>query len=67
LFMKRDGRAETGVSIMLPLFEFVCEVWETGCGRAKGFGGPDAPAESRAEADGEGGGSTTPDEWESEF
>lgn len=62
MFMKREGRAETGVSIMVPLFELVCDVWETGWGRAKGFGGPDAPAESRAEADGEGGGRTMPEE-----
>lgn len=36
-----------------------------GIGRAKGFGGPLAPAERRAEAEGEGGGSTTPLECES--
>jgi hypothetical protein len=36
-----------------------------GGGRAKGFGGPVAPAESRVEADGDGGGRTTPDECES--
>lgn len=35
--------------------------WEVGGGgRAKGFGGPDTPAERRAEADGEGGGRTIP-------
>lgn len=67
MFMKRDGRADTGVSIMFPLFEFVCEVCDTGWGRAKGFGGPDAPAERRAEADGDGGGRTTPEACESEF
>lgn len=40
--------------------------WEwDGGGRAKGFGGPVAPAESSDVADGDGGGSTTPDEWES--
>jgi hypothetical protein len=65
--MKRDGKADTGVSIKFPLFEFVCEVWETGCGRAKGLGGPEAPAERRAEAEGEGGGRTTPEECESEL
>jgi hypothetical protein len=65
--MKRLGSAETGVSIMFPLLEFVCEVWETGCGRAKGLGGPEAPAERRAEAEGDGGGRTTPEEWESEL
>lgn len=36
-----------------------------GAGRAKGFGGPVAPADNRVvAADGEGGGSTMPDEWE---
>lgn len=34
-----------------------------GCGRAKGFGGPEAPALNSALALGEGGGSTTADEW----
>lgn len=33
-------------------------------GRAKGLGGPCAPALSRALALGEGGGRTTPEEWE---
>lgn len=70
--MNRLGRAETGVSILtlsrvsrevlrvseLELLELV-EFCETGCGRANGFGGPDAPAESRAEAEGDGGGRTT--------
>jgi hypothetical protein len=52
---KRDGRAETGVSM------FWC-----GGGRANGLGGPVAPAECIVvEADGEGGGRTTPDECES--
>jgi hypothetical protein len=36
---------------------------EGGGGRAKGFGGPEAPALRRAEAEGEGGGRTTPEEW----
>jgi hypothetical protein len=36
-----------------------------GSGRAKGFGGPLAPADSMADAEGEGGGRTTPDECES--
>lgn len=31
-----------------------------GAGRANGLGGPEAPAESSADADGEGGGSTIP-------
>lgn len=34
--------------------------WDWGSGRAKGLGGPVAPAESSAEADGEGGGRTGP-------
>lgn len=54
----RDGRADTGVSIFMLLF------W-CGGGRANGLGGPVAPAESRAEADGDGGGRTTPEECES--
>lgn len=62
LVMNLLGSAETGVSIRL--FE-VLEVWlcwETGwCGLAKGLGGPEAPAERRAEAEGEGGGRTTPE------
>ncbi len=40
------------------------ELDEGGGGRAKGFGGPEAPALRRAEADGEGGGRTTEEEWE---
>jgi hypothetical protein len=44
---------------------FMLLVWWGG-GRANGFGGPVAPAESRVvEADGEGGGRTTPEECES--
>lgn len=61
--MKRLGRAETGVSILL-LFLSDCEFWLGGWGRAKGFGGPDAPALSKALALGEGGGKTTPEECE---
>lgn len=34
-----------------------------GCGRAKGFKGPVAPADTMC-VDGEGGGRTTPEEWE---
>lgn len=69
--MKRLGSADTGVSIRLLLllllaFEF-CEGCETGCGRANGLGGPLAPAESRADAEGDGGGSTTPDDCGSEL
>jgi len=52
------GRAETGVSIMLLLL-LLFEFCETGCGRANGFGGPEAPALRSADAEGEGGGSTT--------
>lgn len=42
---------------------FDCEGCEFGwCGRANGFGGPEAPADRRADApDGEGGGRTTPE------
>lgn len=68
--MKRLGRAETGVSIMLlslllvlALLLVAFELWETGCGRAKGLGGPEAPALRRAEAEGEGGGRTTLEVW----
>lgn len=55
MFKKRDGRADTGV---LSPFTVCC-----GGGRANGFGGPVAPAESSADADGEGGGKTN-DDWE---
>lgn len=55
--MKRLGKAEMGVSMLLL---GAAEVG--GFGRANGFGGPCAPALSRALALGEGGGSTTPDE-----
>jgi hypothetical protein len=65
--MKRLGSADTGVSIMFPLLEFFGVVGERGGGGARGLGGPEAPAERRAEADGEGGGRTTPEEWESEL
>lgn len=41
--------------------------WDTGCGRAKGLGGPEAPAERRADAEGDGGGSTTPEVCGSEL
>lgn len=51
-----------GVSISLrlpydPLFA-------GGGGRAKGLGGPEAPALRREFADGEGGGRSTPEEWD---
>lgn len=51
-----EGRADTGVSL---LFAFPVLMLCCGGGFAKGFGGPVAPADRRAEADGEGGGSTT--------
>lgn len=54
---KRDGRAEAGVSMFI---ELLLLFW-LGRGRAKGFGGPVAPAESIAEADGDGGGRTIPE------
>jgi hypothetical protein len=44
VFRKREGRADAGVSTFM------------GTGRAKGFGGPVAPAERSAEVEGEGGG-----------
>lgn len=83
--MKRDGRADMGVSMwellelelpgLLPRLDVLLEVFECccccccdtgagGCGRAKGLGGPDAPALSKALALGEGGGRTTPEECE---
>lgn len=56
--MYRDGSAEMGVSILLRFsvyaLLFCCDVG--GGGRANGLGGPDAPADSKADADGEGGG-----------
>lgn len=55
----RDGSADTGVS-MLMLFWCCC-----GGGRANGFGGPVAPADKMADAEGDGGGRTMPDECES--
>lgn len=54
LFRNRDGRADAGVSMLMLLLGW-------GGGRANGFGGPVAPAESRADADGEGGGKTIPE------
>lgn len=55
--MNLDGNADTGVSMLM--------LWCCcGTGRAKGFGGPVAPAERRLDAstDGDGGGSTMPRE-----
>ena len=62
--MNREGNAEIGVSMLLLLLYdwLLLELWFGGCGRANGFGGPWAPAESIALALGEGGGKTTPDE-----
>ena len=66
--MNLEGKAEMGVSILL-LFPLLlpngrspCPVLIGGAGLAKGLGGPVAPALSMALAEGEGGGSTTP-EW----
>jgi hypothetical protein len=39
----------------------VAFAWACGGGLANGFGGPVAPADRRADADGDGGGSTTTD------
>ena len=56
--MKRLGKADMGVSMLL-----FGAVEDGGLGRANGLGGPCAPALRSALALGEGGGSTTPDEW----
>jgi hypothetical protein len=59
----RLGRAEIGVSILLLLL-YALLFWLAvpgGGGRAKGFGGPVAPALRIAPADGDGGGRTTPE------
>ena len=50
--------------LLLLLYDWLF-CWEGGCGRAKGLGGPDAPALRMALALGDGGGSTTPvpEEW----
>lgn len=62
LFIYREGSAEAGVSIFMWLWLLLV----LGAGRAKGLGGPVAPADSKVVvADGEGGGSTIPDECES--
>lgn len=54
-----------GVSMLLLPYDwwFAVALLSGGCGRAKGFGGPCAPALRMALALGEGGGKTTPDEW----
>ena len=61
--MYRLGSAETGVSMSRPRFESYasrfCELELVGGGgRAKGFGGPAAPADKTADAEGDGGGNT---------
>ena len=58
----RDGNADMGVSmlLLLLLYDWPCEGPPGGCGRANGFGGPDAPALRIALALGDGGGKTTP-------
>lgn len=61
--MNREGSAEMGVSMWLFVasrFMACGLVLIGGAGRAKGFGGPCAPALSKAPADGLGGGRTTP-------
>lgn len=59
--MKRLGRADMGVSTWLESRLMACGfVLMGGAGRAKGFGGPWAPAERRVPALGDGGGKTTP-------
>lgn len=52
------GNAEIGVSALS--FLLPNELLTGGAGRANGFGGPEAPALSRALALGDGGGRTTP-------
>ncbi len=63
--MNLDGSAEMGVSILLPPYGwwFELALLVGGGGRAKGFGGPCAPALRMALALGDGGGNTTPEEW----
>ncbi|KAK8219811.1 hypothetical protein M8818_000785 [Zalaria obscura] len=59
--MNRLGKADSGVSMWsLSLFVACGFVLTGGAGRAKGLGGPEAPAESKAFVDGDGGGRTTP-------
>lgn len=56
--MYREGSADAGVSIKL----WACGLL-LGGGRAKGFGGPVAPADNNVvAAEGDGGGRTIPDE-----
>lgn len=58
--MYREGNAEIGVSMLflLSLYASRFALDVGGGGRAKGLGGPDAPADMTAEALGEGGGKT---------
>ena len=58
--MYRLGNADIGVSILFLLSLYASRFWFDvgGGGRAKGLGGPDAPADMTAEALGEGGGNT---------
>lgn len=60
VFMYRLGKADIGVSILFRLSPYASRFWFDvgGGGRAKGLGGPDAPADMTAEALGEGGGRT---------
>lgn len=57
-----------GVSMLLLLLlnepPLLGLLWLGGCGLAKGFGGPWAPALRMALALGDGGGRTTPEEWD---
>ena len=60
VFIYRLGKADMGVSMLFRLSPYASRFWFDvgGGGRAKGFGGPDAPADMTAEALGEGGGRT---------
>src|ERR1700760_1820764 len=61
--MKRLGSAEMGVSSSRVEFELLpppAPLVDGGSGRANALGGPVAPAERSAEAEGDGGGSTGP-------
>ena len=58
--MTRLGNAESGVSMWSRSRFPSGFVLMGGAGRANGLGGPDAPAESTAFVDGDGGGRTTP-------
>lgn len=64
--MNLDGKADIGVSTCSSLLEACGFVDMGGAGRAKGLGGPWAPALRRAFAEGEGGGSWRGTGWEVE-